>query len=262
MAEGGGKRPVEEVGFVSRAADDHAEGPPRKSVKFAAETKPPQSSVGFKLPAGKAAAGADAAAGAAGATPLVAHANQKVGVPVELDGGYRCTKTGRWIGNGTWVRSPASLRHPIVAGLVAAACSPRLSCRGAETAMDGHRRRQLGRQLLVWHTGRPARGVQTAGAGQSGRQGCCRRGGSWGGVSSGAVARAAQTCNFGVTLHILFRNSDFVRPARHRLRSPAARHGTARAVSPQLLDENCRCGRCSSHLPMRHLRFVPLAYAW
>jgi hypothetical protein len=95
------KRPVEE-GVAG------AQAPPAKSIKFAADTKPAgASSVGFRLPASHAAAGASATAAAA---PAV-HANQKIGVPVDLDGGYRCTKTGRWIGNGTWVRPPF-VHHP------------------------------------------------------------------------------------------------------------------------------------------------------
>jgi hypothetical protein len=94
-----------------RAVDEGAAGaqaPPAKSIRFAADTKPAgASSVGFKLPASHTAA----ASASVPETPAV-HANQKVGVPVDLDGGYRCTKTGRWVGNGTWVRPPL-LFHPL-----------------------------------------------------------------------------------------------------------------------------------------------------
>ena len=90
------KRPVED------GAQRERQEPPSKSIKFAADTKPSVSSVGFNLPASHVTSGASAPGDA---TPAV-HANQKVGEPVDLDGGYRCTKTGRWIGNGTWVRPP------------------------------------------------------------------------------------------------------------------------------------------------------------
>ena len=97
------KRPAD---AAAGGGDAGEEAPPRKSIKFAADTKPAAaSSVGFKLPGAPGAGlpGPGAAAGAASA-PAV-HANQKIGVPVDLDGGYRCGKTGRWIGNGTWVRA-------------------------------------------------------------------------------------------------------------------------------------------------------------
>lgn len=163
-----------------------AEAPPSKSVKFASDAAsmpPPPSNVGFKLPPGShGEAGASASAAAAGATVPAVHANQKVGVPVDLDGGYRCSKTGRWIGNGDWVRPTtlhshrALLREPsrrMIAALVCRAC--------AETTMGRHRRRQLGWQLLVRHSRRPAGSVQKAGAREGSGSACCRRGRSRGG---------------------------------------------------------------------------------
>ena len=54
-------------------------------------------------PAAAPAAPAGSAVGAAAVQTPTVHANSRVGVAVDMDGGYRDPGTGRWVGNGTWV---------------------------------------------------------------------------------------------------------------------------------------------------------------
>ena len=102
MAGGAGaaapaKRPVEE------GAGAAVEAPAKKrGIAFAEDTKPAAAD-GLKAPAPRPAGTAGGGAAAAGAAAPAVHSNQNIDVPVDFDGGRRCSKTGRWIGNGTWV---------------------------------------------------------------------------------------------------------------------------------------------------------------
>jgi hypothetical protein len=81
-----------------------------KRVAFAEPPKAvtAQAGVGATAPCGasEVSPAATAAATAAGGTVAAGtpHSDTQTGLQVDMGGGYRCTRTGRWIGSGSWVR--------------------------------------------------------------------------------------------------------------------------------------------------------------
>ena len=84
------------VGFTSRAPPLATPLLNRVRSQAASSARP------AAAPAAPAAPAGSAVGAAAAQTPTV-HANSRVGVAVDMDGGYRDPGTGRWVGNGTWV---------------------------------------------------------------------------------------------------------------------------------------------------------------
>ena len=98
----GAKRDLAE----SSEASMNKQEPPAKIMK-SSDFKVPAPPRGVSFAAGTSAdaTASGAAAAAAGVlAPGGVHSNAQVGLRVDLDGGYRDSATGRWIGNGSWVR--------------------------------------------------------------------------------------------------------------------------------------------------------------